>query len=39
MIRPLRDAPIRGYRLLDPHGPDRGPYVADWHLRDNLKGV
>lgn len=33
---PLRDAPIRGYRLLDPQGPDRGPYRARWHLRDNL---
>jgi predicted transcriptional regulator of viral defense system len=37
-IHPLHDAPIRGYRLLDPQGPDRGPYIAGWRLRDNLKG-
>jgi predicted transcriptional regulator of viral defense system len=37
-IHPLRDAPIRGYRLLDPQEPDRGPYIAGWRLRDNLKG-
>jgi predicted transcriptional regulator of viral defense system len=37
-IRPLRDAPVRGYRLLDPQGPDRGPHIAAWRLRDNLKG-
>jgi predicted transcriptional regulator of viral defense system len=36
-ICPLRDVPVRGYRLLDPQGPDRGPYVAAWRLRDNLK--
>jgi predicted transcriptional regulator of viral defense system len=36
-IRPLRDAPVRGYRLLDPQGSDRGPYLAAWNLRDNLK--
>jgi predicted transcriptional regulator of viral defense system len=36
-IRPLRDAPVRGYRLLDPQGPDRGLYLAAWNLRDNLK--
>jgi predicted transcriptional regulator of viral defense system len=35
-IRPLRRAPIRGYRLFDPQGPDRGPAIAGWHLRDNL---
>lgn len=36
-IHPLRAAPIRGYRLLDPQGPDRGPHIAAWRLRDNLK--
>jgi predicted transcriptional regulator of viral defense system len=39
VVRLLRDAPIRGYRLLDPQGPDRGPYIAPWHLRDNLVGA
>lgn len=39
VVRPLRDAPIRGYRLLDPQGPNHGPYISDWHLRDNLRGV
>lgn len=38
-LRPLRDAPIRGYRLLDPQGADRGPYIAAWNLRDNLGGA
>jgi predicted transcriptional regulator of viral defense system len=36
VVRPLRDAPIGGYRLLDPHGPDEGRYSATWRLRLNL---
>ncbi len=36
VVRPLREAPIRGYRLLDPHGPEFGPYVPAWHIRANL---
>jgi len=36
VVRPLREAPISGYRLLDPHGPDFGRYVTAWHIRANL---
>lgn len=36
VLRPLRDAPIHGYRLLDPQGPDEGRHTATWHLRLNL---
>lgn len=36
VLRPLRDAPIHGYRLLDPQGPDEGRNTAAWHLRLNL---
>ncbi|MBI3974582.1 MAG: type IV toxin-antitoxin system AbiEi family antitoxin domain-containing protein [Chloroflexi bacterium] len=36
LLTPLREAPVRGYRLLDPQGPDRGAYVSAWHIRDNL---
>jgi predicted transcriptional regulator of viral defense system len=35
-IHPLLEAPVKGYRLLDPHAPERGPHVARWHIRDNL---
>lgn len=33
VVRPLRDAPIHGYR---PRGPDAGRHTATWHLRLNL---
>jgi predicted transcriptional regulator of viral defense system len=36
LLQPLREAPVRGYRLLDPQGPDRGAHVSAWHIRDNL---
>lgn len=36
LLQPLQDAPIRGYRLLDPQGPDQGPHVTQWRLRDNV---
>lgn len=35
-LAPLREAPIAGYRLLDPSGPEQGPFVAAWRIRDNL---
>lgn len=36
VIRPLREAPISGYRLLDPQGPNEGRYEATWRLRLNM---
>lgn len=36
LLAPLRDAPIAGYRPLDPSGPERGHSVAAWRIRDNL---
>jgi len=35
-LRALREAPVRGYRLLDPQGREDGRYAATWHLRLNL---
>jgi len=35
-IQPLLDAPVKGYRLLDPQGPAGGPHVARWQIRDNV---
>ncbi|HEY8741520.1 MAG TPA: type IV toxin-antitoxin system AbiEi family antitoxin domain-containing protein [Chloroflexota bacterium] len=36
LVRPLRDAPVSGYRLLDPQGLNEGRYAAPWRLRLNL---
>jgi predicted transcriptional regulator of viral defense system len=36
VLRPLQEAPIRGYRLLDPQGQVQGPHIARWHIRDNV---
>jgi predicted transcriptional regulator of viral defense system len=36
LLSPLREAPIVGYRLLDPSGPEGGRFVAAWRIRDNL---
>jgi predicted transcriptional regulator of viral defense system len=36
LIRPLLDAPVKGYRLLDPQGPVGGTHVARWRIRDNV---
>jgi len=36
VIRPLLDAPVRGYRLLDPQGLARGSHVTRWRIRDNV---
>jgi len=35
-IRPLLDAPVKGYRPLDPQGPARGSHVARWQIRENV---
>jgi predicted transcriptional regulator of viral defense system len=37
-IEPLRVVPIKGSRVLDPTGPRRGPYNAEWSLQVNLPG-
>jgi len=37
LIEPLREMPVRGYRLLDPTKPARGRRSARWGLRDNLR--
>jgi predicted transcriptional regulator of viral defense system len=37
-LEPLRKVPIRGYRVLDPSGPRRGPCDADWMIQVNLPG-
>jgi predicted transcriptional regulator of viral defense system len=36
LLAPLREAPIAGYRPLDPAGPDGGRFVAAWRIRDNV---
>ena len=38
-LEPLRAVPIKGYRLLDPSGPHRGPYNARWRIQLNLSGM
>ncbi len=37
-LKPLLDAPIKGYRPLDPTGPRRGPCDARWRIQANLPG-
>jgi len=37
-LEPLRNVPVKGYRLLDPTGPRRGPCDADWMIQVNLPG-
>lgn len=39
VLRPLREFPVRGYRLFNPQGPEQGPYSAAWRIRDNLAGA
>ena len=34
----LLKVPIRGYRRLDPTGPQRGPYNRRWMVQENLPG-
>ena len=37
-LEPLRQVPIKGYRVLDPRGPRRGPCDAAWMVQVNLPG-
>lgn len=37
-LEPLREVPIKGYRVLDPTGPRRGPCDAGWMIQVNLPG-
>ncbi|MXY87661.1 MAG: hypothetical protein F4Y92_02210 [Dehalococcoidia bacterium] len=36
---PLEELPIKGYRKLDPSGPDSGPHNGRWMVRENLPGL
>jgi predicted transcriptional regulator of viral defense system len=37
-LQRLRVTPIKGFRVLDPTGPRRGPCNADWSIQVNLPG-
>ncbi len=37
-LEPLRHVPVKGYRVLDPTGPRRGPCDADWMIQVNQLG-
>jgi len=37
-LKLLKDLPIKGYRLLDPTGPGRGPCNTQWMIQENLPG-
>jgi predicted transcriptional regulator of viral defense system len=37
-LKDLRDVPIKGYRILDPTGPRRGPCDSRWMIQGNLPG-
>ncbi len=37
-LDPLREMPIKGFRLLDPTRPRRGPYDKRWMIQNNLVG-
>lgn len=37
-LEPLLDAPIKGYRTLDPSGPRQGPCNRRWMIQENLPG-
>lgn len=37
VYRSLKEFPIRGYRLLDPQGPEQGSFNTAWQIRDNLR--
>jgi len=37
-LEPLLQAPIKGYRRLDPTGPHNGPYNHRWMIQENLPG-
>ena len=36
ILFPLKDHPIKGFRLLDPTLPRRGPYDRDWMIQNNI---
>lgn len=36
-VQPLLDVEAKGYGLLDPSRPARGPWLSRWHLRENLE--
>lgn len=38
-VQPLLDVEAKGYGLLDPSRPPRGPRRSRWHLRENLEPV
>lgn len=37
-VDPLEEIPIKGFRLLDPTRPRRGPYEKRWMIQNNLLG-
>lgn len=37
VLQPLREFPVKGFRMLDPQGRARGTYVTSWNIRDNLR--
>lgn len=37
-LNPLREVPVKGYRVLDPTGPRRGPCDPRWMIQVNLPG-
>jgi len=37
VLQPLRQFPIKGFRLLDPQGSAQGEYVTSWSIRDNTR--
>ena len=38
LLNPLRALPIKGYRVLDPSGPQKGSYDSHWMIQVNLPG-
>ena len=39
ILVPLRDFPLKGFRLLDPTLPQQGPYDRGWMIQNNLQQV
>lgn len=37
-LHPLLNVPIKGYRMLDPTGPRKGPTNRRWRIQENLSG-
>ncbi|MBM3298784.1 MAG: type IV toxin-antitoxin system AbiEi family antitoxin domain-containing protein [Deltaproteobacteria bacterium] len=37
-LEPLQEMPVKGWRLLDPTRPRRGPYDKRWMIQNNLVG-